>query len=40
MTGSRHAKDFLSEAHVMKYLGNLNVIELYGVCTLTNACYN
>ena len=39
ITGSRHAKDFLSEAHVMKYLGNPNVIELYGVCTQIEPFY-
>jgi serine/threonine protein kinase len=36
ITGSsKNAECFLAEAHVMKYLRHVNVIQLYGVCTQT-----
>ena len=31
--GSKHAKEFLSEAHILKYLRNPNIIQLYAVST-------
>ena len=33
ITGSKNDEIFLAEAHVMKYLRHVNVIQLYGVCT-------
>lgn len=31
--GSKHTKEFLSEAHILKYLRNPNIIQLYAVST-------
>ena len=32
-TGSKHAKEFLSEADILKYLRNPNILQLYAVST-------
>lgn len=38
-TGTMDPKDFLSEAHIMKKLRHLKLIQLYAVCTLEEPIY-